>query len=614
MPFLRRPRLWVFVFAIGLCVFAGMPDRNQAVDSAAYSEWFRATDGRLRAATDRLVERSAALVNAPGSIDSLRYELAQTRIAYKAIEWWSAFVFAEFSEEYLNGAPIIQSARLDNRSFARLPEGLQVLDEAVWEDALEGELLSKTAQDALQFRNKMFLMRNALKDRAPKEGEAAAAMRLGLVRIFSLGLSGFDTPGSANGLVEAASSLRSMKSCTSWLNREDADVREIEALFDRAIGRLEASEDFERFDRLGFLMEFVDPLYARLYSPGQSAPDRGWNPESRSIFAGDFLNPYFYSELKPSSDSKELRELGKKLFRDTRLSRDGSLSCASCHPSDRAFQDGLPKAMSKDAQTPLERNTPGLMNAVYADRFFYDLRAYTLEQQAEHVIFNESEFDIEYVDLLEKLNADKQYRKEFKEVFGRKKAEKRDVKAALSSYVLSLRSWNSPFDRYVRKESSKLPDEVRRGFNLFMGKAACGTCHFAPNFSGLLPPEFRKSESEVIGVLRRPVEEEEAPRDAALDSDLGRFGNGVPSEQLQIHKHSFKTTTVRNSALTAPYFHNGAYPDLASVLRFYNHGGAAGIGIDLPIQTLSPDSLGLSDAELADLESFIRSLNDVAEY
>jgi len=553
----------------------------------------------------------AAVVGSTPS-DRVQSTVAEVRKAYKAMEWWSAYVFPEYTEEYLNGAPIIQSARLDNRSFARLPEGLQVLDEAVWEEAPDAELRSKTAQDALQFRNRFFVMRNALKDRAPQAGEAAVAMRIGLVRLFSLGLSGFDTPGSANALPEAAETLKSMKSCMGWLGRGDAENRHLTALFEAGLRQLEDS-DFESFDRLRFLIEVLDPLYSALYAPGQDPGDRAWNPESRSLFANDFLDPYFFAELKSNKDSEALRALGQTLFNDPVLSQSNTLSCASCHPSNQAFQDGLPKATAGYEDRALERNTPGLINAVYADRFFSDLRAYTLEQQAEHVIFNTAEFNTNYVEILDKLNNSKSYKKVFKQVFGRNQAGREDIQQALASYVLSLRSFNSDFDRYVRGEKGEIGDDVRRGFNVFMGKAACGTCHFAPVFSGLLPPEFRKSESEVIGVLRRPVELEEMPADAVLDPDSGRFNNGVPSEQLQIYRHSFKTSTVRNAGLTAPYFHNGAYPDLTSVLHFYNHGGALGIGLDLPIQTLAPDSLGLSDSELADLEAFILSLNDAAE-
>lgn len=578
----------------------------------SYKDWFLEVDERVRAEIETMIRATEYTEFGPYPIEAARASVAEVRKAYKAMEWWSAYVFPEYTEEYLNGAPIIQSARLDNRSFARLPEGLQVLDEAVWEEAPDGELRSKTAQDALQFRNRFFVMRNALKDRAPQPGEVAVAMRIGLVRMFSLGLSGFDTPGSANALPEAEETLKSMKSCIGWLGRGDAENRQLSVLFDAGIAQVEEG-DFERFDRLAFLTEVLDPLYAALYAPGQQPGDRAWNPESRSLFAPDFLDPYFFSELKADSDSEDLRRLGKKLFNDPLLSHDNTLSCAGCHPSDRAFQDGLPKAVAGYEDRTLERNTPGLINSVYADRYFADLRAYTLEQQAEHVIFNSAEFNTDYIEILDKLNASKAYKKDFRAAFGQSKAGREEVQKALASYVLSLRSFNSPFDRYVRGESAQIGDDVRRGFNVFMGKAACGTCHFAPVFSGLLPPEFRKSESEVIGVLRRPFELEEMPSDAVLDPDSGRFNNGVPSEQLQIYRHSFKTSTVRNAGLTAPYFHNGAYPDLASVLHFYNHGGAAGIGLDLPIQTLAPDSLGLTEPELADLEAFILSLNDAAE-
>ncbi len=125
-----------------------------------------------------------------------------------------------------------------------------------------------------------------------------------------------------------------------------------------------------------------------------------------------------------------------------------------------------------------------------------------------------------------------------------------------------------------------------------MGKANCGTCHYAPLFSGLVPPVYRESESEVIGVLEKPLQRK-------VDSDKGRGVNKVFHEDLYIYQHAFKTVTVRNAAITAPYFHNGAYKTLEQVIDFYDHGGAAGIGLgnELPNQTLAPDSLHLSRYE-----------------
>lgn len=605
--------VWVMLLSLGLSLLSLRTSSTQMAH-AAYESWFLNTDALLRSKAETAIESANLYLNQPNLQAQVQYDVAQLRLAYKAIEWWAAFHFPEYCEEYLNGAPVMQSARLDNRSFAKLPEGLQVIDEAVWEPSLDDELKSKTAQDILQFRNRYFILRNHLKDLSPKPKEASTAMRLGIVRLFSLGLSGFDTPGSLNALAESAASLRSMQECLPWLHFEPGQIQKLDSLFHFGIITLNQAQSFESFDRLHFLKQVVNPLYAALYEPGQQPNNRGWNPESKSLFDPHFLNPYFFTELTLEEDSKELRALGQQLFNDVTLSKYQNLSCATCHPSHLAFQDGLPKSESNQNGTQLERNTPGLINSVFADRYFYDLRAYTLEQQAEHVIFNASEFATNYNEIIERLNAQKAYRKAFKKALGKKQIERADVQAALASYVLSLTAFNSPFDRYVRNESESLNPDAIRGFNLFMGKAACGTCHFAPLFSGLLPPEFRKSESEVIGVLSKPIEMENNPQNAGLDADLGRYNNGVPSEQLQAHKHAFKTTGLRNAQKTAPYFHNGAYPSMKSVLNFYNHGGAAGLGLDLPIQTLAADSLHLTTGEIQDLEAFINSLTDVPPY
>jgi cytochrome c peroxidase len=134
-----------------------------------------------------------------------------------------------------------------------------------------------------------------------------------------------------------------------------------------------------------------------------------------------------------------------------------------------------------------------------------------------------------------------------------------------------------------------------------MGKAACGTCHFAPTFSGLVPPQFDETEAEVLGVPTQP----QAPHE--LDPDWGR-GGGLLKFQSEIYRHAFKTVTVRNIAHTAPYFHNGAYNTLEEVVDFYNNGGGVGLGLDVPNQTLPADSLHLSDQEQKDLIAFMQAL------
>lgn len=137
-----------------------------------------------------------------------------------------------------------------------------------------------------------------------------------------------------------------------------------------------------------------------------------------------------------------------------------------------------------------------------------------------------------------------------------------------------------------------------RGFNLFMGKARCGTCHYMPLFKGTLPPRYTQMETEVIGVPG-PGEKKD------IDEDMGRYGI-VPASFLQ---HAFKTTTVRNSARSAPYMHNGVFSSLQDLINFYNNGGGAGLGLKIGNQTLAADSLHLDGTETDALIAFIKSLD-----
>jgi cytochrome c peroxidase len=138
-----------------------------------------------------------------------------------------------------------------------------------------------------------------------------------------------------------------------------------------------------------------------------------------------------------------------------------------------------------------------------------------------------------------------------------------------------------------------------------MGKAKCGTCHFAPLFNGTVPPVYLRTEQEVIGVPRTAK-----IVNASIDGDVGRFAiNGYVA-----HKYAFKTPTVRNSSLTAPYMHNGVFPTLEQVMDFYNRGGGAGIGVrGVEHQTLSPDPLHLTPSEQQAIIAFLRSLEDVPQ-
>jgi cytochrome c peroxidase len=151
----------------------------------------------------------------------------------------------------------------------------------------------------------------------------------------------------------------------------------------------------------------------------------------------------------------------------------------------------------------------------------------------------------------------------------------------------------------MRGNEEALSKQELKGFNLFMGKAKCATCHFIPLFSGITPPKYVMSETEVLGV---PVSLE----DSTVDADPGYYGViGVDS-----YKYAFKVPTIRNINKTAPYMHNGIYQTLDQVMEFYNNGGGAGLGINLPNQTLSKENLHLTKKEIQDIIAFMKSLEN----
>ncbi|WP_224994685.1 cytochrome-c peroxidase [Cesiribacter sp. SM1] len=542
--------------------------------------------------------------------DSLQATLSSTRLTYKKIEFILAYYYPEYVESHINGAPLLHLESENSRPVVMEPEGLQVLDELVFAAEVEHERV-KIAELAQKLETHAGILLADLDKKSLDRGDVVEAMRLQLVRLFTLGLTGFDTPGSQNALQEAAASLESLKEVASSIHADK--IASGDRLFQEAIISLQQTLSFNSFDRLSFLKTYINPLYQQLgqlqkaIDTADASGIQAWNRGSNSLFDEDFLDPYYFTALGREEDSPALRNLGKVLFYDPSLSQNGKMSCASCHNPQKAFADGEAKSLSLVEGKTVERNAPTLINAVYASRYFYDMRAFNLEQQAAHVIFNEIEFNTAHAEILAKLKANKQYRKLFKKTFGNKVITRDRFSKALASYVLSLRSFNSPFDQYVRGETSMLDEQAKRGFNLFMGKAACGTCHFAPTFSGLVPPLYMKNESEILGVLQNP---KAAAKN--VDPDEGRLRNGIFREEAWIYEKSFKTTTVRNAALTAPYFHNGAYETLEEVVDFYDTGGGQGQGLEVVNQTLSADSLHLTKDEKEAIIAFIRSLNDVA--
>lgn len=539
--------------------------------------------------------------------EKLKKAFLQCRISYKKIEFLIAY--SESNRVRALNGPNLLSDEFDGGASQELqPHGLQVIEHLVYNrpDSAYQHCMQELA--LLMEETAFLLNRNSENLNAADFSNLVwDALRMEIYRIEALGITGFDVPESEHAIPETAAALDGMWQCIALYKpafRGPAGKKHFAAgreLFRGATEYARARPDFAAFDRLFFIRTYLHPISAWLLDTRHmlgyraTAQVRPINGEARHLFATDIWNlSYFGIQLSGSRV-----QLGKKLFYDTRLSVNDTRSCASCHNPAKGFADGLKKPLNIYGNRTLPRNTPTLWNAALQTRLFYDSRSSRLEKQAIDVIHNPEEMggNMEQIALL--LKQDSSYRRLFAAAYGGR-IDRQSISAALAAYTGSLISVNSRFDRYMRGEPVSLSGSEKNGFNLFAGKARCATCHFMPLFNGLLPPYYRQTESEIIGV----------PADAAtptlVDPDRGRFAyTGRP-----VHMYSFKTPDIRNAILSAPYMHNGVFNTLEDVLEFYNRGGGAGQGMQLPGQTLSPEPLGLSKSEMHDIIQFIHALSD----
>lgn len=536
----------------------------------------------------------------------------KARTHFKKIEFLLFYLDPQSFNTDINGAPLPKIMKKVPDLSIIEPKGFQRLEELFAEEQLDQvealELLEKLIRALETY--KTLAVRSQINDAVVFE-----AMRYGIIRIQTMGITGFDAPGTTENVIMecqiAMSGLEEVfEDYRDYLHSDNKN--KIDNLFALAEKQL-VGQKFEEFDRAAFIIEVLDPLWFQILNAQKhlliELPHlrngnliMPVNYEANSLFSNDLLNVDYYGEH--GAYSSEKIQLGQLLFFDPILSANNKRACASCHRPGKAFTDGNKTSLNIDGESFGPRNALTLLNMIYSEKFFHDLRVDKLSAQMDHVVLNPDEFNTNYVEIVQKLRQSEGYKELFAAAYGAEGITRNTVTNAVTNYVASLRSFNASFDRYIRGETKKIDKSVIRGFNLFMGKAACATCHFTPTFSGLVPPFYDDSESEVLGVPEANIEPYK------LDPDLGRYGNGLIKERADFYRNSFKTPTIRNIELTAPYMHNGAFNTLEEVVEFYNNGGGFGIGIDVPNQTLPGDSLQLSKREQKDLVAFMKSLTD----
>lgn len=550
-----------------------------------------------------LIEKVAKLkysVQSDSTEVQLQRQFLEARLSYKKVEMISEY-YAPAVSKSINGPAIPEFEENDNVTVP--PEGFQVIEELVfpqYNKANKKQLLQELGVlSANLIRLEKVSNSNELTD-----AHVFDAMRLEVYRIITLGITGFDSPIVLNSLPEASVSLDALeKYYRVYLeNNSVSNAKQVLQIFEKGKKYLKVNTNFNAFDRAYFIKEIANPLSKGLFKTQKELgiplmkEQRGLKVTAETLFDQDAFDAEAFSGFPDYKTTPEKIALGKKLFNDPILSGNNTRSCASCHHADKALTDGLETAVSLDGKSMIQRNTPTLANIAFQRVFFADSRVSYLEDQAIAVISNENEMHGSLEKSALAIQKNKDYVKEFNKAFPKKEINAFAIKNALASYIRSLSHYDSKFDGYMQNKTSFTADE-KAGFNVFAGKGKCATCHFIPLTNGTVPPNFDRSESEILGVPNK---------NKKLDGDLGRF----VITQAVIHKYSFKTPTIRNIALTAPYMHNGVYKTLEEVIDFYNDGGGLGLGFDLPNQTLPEDKLNLSDLEKKQLIAFMKTLTD----
>lgn len=552
------------------------------------------------------------------NIQEIRDSIHQLRLSLKRVDFWLRYldpllykklnaplpveweveVFEKFESPYRrDGSGLILAELYLDEPDANKQDLLNLLRPGV--EALSGFLsdsLKKTVNttECFYFSNRLFI--------------------LNLAAIYT---TGFECPNQNQIVPELIAMLRAHRFNCTLFNAQFPEHQispEYLHVFNGCIEFVEnQGADYSQFDHYTFIERYVNKLYQinakqikSLKLRSGSMVDYSLNNNSESIFSKNlFVAQARYGLFSGVSDKqvlKEIEETGRFLFSDPLLSGNGKRSCASCHKPDQFFTDTTRRTPTAfNPSNLVTRNTPSLLNIFHNHLLLADGKHYQIEEQILGVIYNPNEMGNTAEGLLRNIASSKYYRERF-EKFARytpayPKLSARHVASAIMVYLSDYSDFESPFDRAING-SFALSKAVKDGFNVFMGKAQCATCHFVPLFNGVKPP-YTGSEFEVIGV----------PADSTakhLSEDIGRY----TVHQADEMKNAFRTGTVRNAARTMPYMHNGVFNTLDQVIQFYNHGGGIGHGLAVTNQTLSSDSLHLSPNELSNLKAFIVALNE----
>jgi cytochrome c peroxidase len=445
--------------------------------------------------------------------------------------------------------------------------------------------------------------------------------RLFLLNLAAIYTTGFECPDTTRIIPELLVLLQKTSDTYKTFNESFGNTQltaDYLDLYKRTIRFVQSQPlAFSSFDHFAFIKNFVNPLYAlnqgfiqqyKVYS--KSYVDYSLSKTNTSIFNKGLYNGQnpkgIFLRVDDSASLAEIDHVGKLLFYDPLLSENNLRSCNSCHKATEYFTDTMvTTSLQFNRKDRLVRNSPSLINAKFNHLIMLDGKHTSLQDQVQDVMTNPLEMGRNDKEVLKRVLSCEEYKSAFTRLLKLTPQETEitleHISSAITFYYSKFSNYYAPLDEAMNDKQAIDP-AAKNGFNLFMSKAQCATCHFVPQFNGIKPP-YVSSEFEVLGV---PADK----KYKHLSDDKGRYEINNATETM----NAIRTGSIRNIAFTKPYMHNGVFSTLDEVIDFYDQGGGVGHGLKVTNQTLSADSLHLSKKEKHDLLAFMTSLNEQVEF
>lgn len=440
--------------------------------------------------------------------------------------------------------------------------------------------------------------------------------RLFILNLTTIYNTGFECPDSSRIIPEIKALCKAVSGIYEKYNesfpQKKLDSQYLSSYHQLLLWLNSQGDQYSDFSHFDWISTYLEPLYAanqkfiRQYKTRSfSYLDFALSRTAHSILSKNLYeaqdDPGIFRPADTDAEKAEIIALGKLLFYDPLLSSNNQRACASCHIPQQMFTDtSVSTSFQFNHRDRLDRNTPSLPQAIHQHLLMHDGKHFSLTNQMKDVLSNPLEMDSDTHRILKKVLTCSEYHSKLlslASLTSRKKIHMEHLMNAITMYYGSFAYGNSSFDSMVWKTKRADP-KVVKGFNLFMGKAKCASCHFIPHFNGVKPP-YIGSEFEVLGT----------PADTGfltLSKDSGR-AKTHPVPEMQ---NAFRTPGLRNVSRTSPYMHNGVFKSLEEVIEFYDRGGGAGRHLKIENQTLDAAPLMLTAEEKNNLILFMKSLNE----